>query len=146
MTPDKIHTNVVPRLQAILWTAALFVGTVCFQNIESAVLKNLVAIFIIFLVFMWESAIMFLDVKSANPDKNFDGEVLGINAKLFFIIPLPFIIGAMYYAFPQWKILFYLLMPIMGWIKYECSAFANNIQSHFVSLTRPTFTQNKINT
>lgn len=93
---------------------------------------------------MWESAIMFLDVKNANPDKNFDGEVLGINSKLFFIIPIPFIIGFLYYINPDLNILFYLLIPIMGWIKWECSSFANNIHSHFVEI-KPSFSPNIIN-
>ena len=144
MTPETIHTKLVPQLQAILWTIALFIGTVSFQNVKNPVLVKLIGVFIIFLVFIWESALMFLDIKNANPDKNFDGEVLGINAKLFFILPIPFIIGALYYAFPEWNLLFYLLLPVMGWIKWECSTFANNIQSHFVD-TIPTFNPNKIN-
>lgn len=144
MTPEAIHTKVVPTLQAMLWTIALFVGTVSFQNIGDPVLVKLTSVFIIFLVFAWESAIMFLDIKNANPGKNFDGEVVGINARLFFIIPIPFIIGVLYYAYPAMNILFYLLMPIMGWIKWECSSFANNIHIHFVDI-KPTFTPNKIN-
>ena len=144
MTPEAIHTKVVPTLQSVLWTIAFFVGTVSFQNIGDPVLVKLTSVFIIFLVFAWESAIMFLDIKNANPGKNFDGEVVGINARLFFIIPIPFIIGVLYYAYPAMNILFYLLMPIMGWIKWECSSFANNIHIHFVDI-KPTFTPNKIN-
>lgn len=87
---------------------------------------------------------MFLDLKNEHPEKNFDGELLGINAKLFFIIPIPFIIGACYYAFREYNILFYLLLLIMGWIKWECSSFANKIESHFVDI-KPTFHPNKIN-
>ena len=100
MTPEAIHTKVVPTLQAVLWTIALFIGTVSFQNIGDPVLVKLMSVFIIFLVFAWESSIMFLDIKNANPGKNFDGEVVGINARLFFIIPIPFIIGVLYYAYP----------------------------------------------
>lgn len=144
MTSETIHTQVVPRLQASLWTAALFIGTLSFQSIENTVLVKLIGVFIIFLVFIWESAIMFLDIKNANPSKNFDGEILGINAKLFFIIPIPFVIGGLYYAFPEWELLFYLIIPVMGWLKLECSAFANNIQSHFVGI-KPTFLPNEIN-
>lgn len=123
---------------------ALLVGTVSFQAIEDEVLEKLIGVFIIFLVFIWESAIMFLDLKSEYPEKNFDGKLLGINAKLFFIIPIPFIVGAFYYAFSECNILFYLLLLIMGWIKWECASFANNIESHFVDI-RPTFHPNKIN-
>ncbi len=144
MTPETIHTKIVPRLQAALWTAALFTGTLSFQAIEDDVLVKLIGVFIIFLVFIWESAIMLLDLKNANPGKNFDGELLGINAKLFFIIPIPFIIGVLYYAFSEYNILFYLLLLIMGWIKLECSSFANNIHTHFVDI-KPTFHPNKIN-
>lgn len=144
MTPETIHTRVVPMLQAALWTIALFVGTISFQNIENPVLVKLISVFIIFLVFIWESAIIFLDIKNANPDKNFDGEVLGINSRLFFLIPIPFIVGGLFYAYPEMNILFYLLLPIMGWIKWECSFFANNIHNHFVNI-RPTFVPNQIN-
>lgn len=144
MTPETIHTRVVPTLQASLWTIALFIGTVSFQSIDNPVLVKLISVFIIFLVFIWESAIMFLDIKNANPSKNFDGEVLGINSRLFFIIPVPFIVGVLYYAYPDMNILFYLLLPIMGWIKWECSSFANNIHTHFVDI-KPTFIPNKIN-
>ncbi|WP_305141294.1 hypothetical protein [uncultured Muribaculum sp.] len=144
MTPKTIHTKVVPQLQAALWTAALFAGTFSFQAIGDEVLVKLIGVFIIFLVFIWESAIMFLDLKSEYPEKNFDGKLLGINAKLFFIIPIPFIVGAFYYAFSECNILFYLLLLIMGWIKWECASFANNIESHFVDI-RPTFHPNKIN-
>lgn len=107
MTPGTIHAKVIPRLQAVLWTVALFIGTLSFQAIDDKVLVKLIGVFIIFLVFIWESAIMFLDLKNANPDKNFDGELLGINARLFFIIPIPFIIGALYYAFNEYDILFF---------------------------------------
>ncbi len=144
MTPTTIHTKVIPQLQAALWVIALLVGTVSFQAIEDEVLEKLIGVFIIFLVFIWESAIMFLDLKSEYPEKNFDGKLLGINAKLFFIIPIPFIVGAFYYAFSECNILFYLLLLIMGWIKWECASFANNIESHFVDI-RPTFHPNKIN-
>lgn len=144
MPPGTIHTKVIPRLQAVLWTVALFIGTLSFQAIDDKVLVKLIGVFIIFLVFIWESAIMFLDLKNANPGKNFDGELLGINARLFFIIPIPFIIGALYYAFNEYDILFYILLLIMGLIKWECSSFANNIESHFVDI-KPTFHPNKIN-
>lgn len=144
MTPETIHTKVVPALQATLWTIALFIGTVSFQNVTDPVLVKLISVFIIFLVFIWESAIMFLDIKNANPGKNYDGKVLEINSRLFFIIPIPFIVGAMYYAFSDLNILFYLLLPIMGWVKLECSSFANNIHSHLVDI-KPSFLPNKIN-
>lgn len=144
MTPETIHTKIVPTMQTVLWTIALFIGTVSFQNIENPILVKLISVFIIFLVFIWESAIMFLDIKNANPGKNFDGEVLGINSRLFFIIPIPFIIGAFYFAYPQHNFLFYILILIMGWIKWECSSFANNIHTHFVDI-KPTFIPNKIN-
>lgn len=144
MTPESIHTKVVPSLQAILWTIALFIGTVSFQNIADPVLVKLMTVFIIFLVFIWESAIMFLDIKNANPNKNFDGEVLSINTRLFFIIPLPFIVGVLYYLFPDFNILFTLLILLMGWLKWECASFSNNISSHFVDI-RPTYMPNKIN-
>lgn len=101
-------------------------------------------VFIVFLVFIWETAIMFLDVKNANPDQNFKGEVLDINARIFFIIPIPFVIGGVYTFFPEWDILFYILLMIMGWIKWECVTFSNNIESHFVDI-KPTFHPNKIN-
>jgi hypothetical protein len=87
---------------------------------------------------------MFLDIKNANPGKNFDGELLGVNSRLFLIIPIPFVVGVLYYAFPHLNILFYLLIPIMGWIKWECSSFANNIHTHFVDI-KPIFHPNKIN-
>lgn len=119
MTPETIHTRVVPMLQAALWTIALFIGTVSFQTIENPVLVKLIGAFIIFLVFIWESAIMFLDVKNANPGKNFDGEILGINSRLFFIIPVPFILGGLYCAFPDYNVLFYLILIAMGWIKWN---------------------------
>lgn len=144
MTPESIHTKVVPALQAVLWTIALFIGTVSFQSIGDPVLVKLISVFIIFLVFIWESAIMFLDIKNANPGKNFDGGILSINTRLFFIIPIPFIVGTFYYAYPAFNSLFYLLIPIMGWLKWECSSFANNIQTHFVDI-KPTFIPNKIN-
>ena len=144
MTPDSIHTKVVPGLQALLWTIALFIGTFSFQCIQDSVLLELISVFIIFLVFIWESAIMFLDIKNATPEKNFDGELLGINSRLFFIIPLPFIVGVVYYIYPDCDILFYLLILMMGWIKWECAYFANNIHSHFVDI-KPTYIPNKIN-
>ena len=87
-------------MQTVLWTIALFIGTVSFQNIENPVLVKLISVFIIFLVFIWESAIIFLGIKNTNPRKNFDGDVLGINSRLFFIIPVPFIVGVLYYAYP----------------------------------------------
>lgn len=144
MTPESIHTKVVPALQTALWTIALFIGTVSFQSIGNTILVKLIGVFIIFLVFIWESAIMFLDIKNANPDKNFDGEILGINSRLFFVIPIPLIVAVLYYAYPQNNYLFYLLLLIMGMIKWECSSFSNNIQTHFVDI-KPTFSPNKIN-
>lgn len=144
MAPETIHTRVVPTLQAVLWTIALFIATVSFQRIGNPVLVKLISVFIIFLVFIWESAIMFLDIKNANPDKNFDGEVLGINSRLFFILPFPFVVGVLYYVYPDMNILFYLLLMTMGWLKWECASFSNNIQTHFVDI-KPTFIPNKIN-
>lgn len=52
MTPESIHTKVVPALQAVLWTIALFIGTVSFQNIGDPILVKLISVFIIFLVFI----------------------------------------------------------------------------------------------
>ena len=140
--PKIIHTRVVPRLQATLWTVALFLGISSF-HLSDPILVKLTQAFIIFLVFIWESAIMFLDIKNANPGKNFDGEVLGVNAKLFFIIPIPFILGSICYI-TKWIIMFYAILPIMGWLKLECCAFANNIESHFVDI-KPTFFPNPTN-
>lgn len=144
MTPETIHTKVIPKLQAVLWTVALCIGTVSFQTIENPVFVKLICAFIIFLVFIWESAIMFLDIKNAYPAKNFDGGILNVNAKLFAIIPLPFILGGIYLMFPTWNIIFYLIILIMGLIKWECAKFANNVHKHFVNI-KPTFNPNKIN-
>lgn len=46
MTPETIHTKAVPALQAALWTVALFIGTVSFQNIDNIVLVKLMSVFI----------------------------------------------------------------------------------------------------
>ena len=144
MVPEEVHTKVVPCLQAVLWTAALAVGTIGFDGIEDKTLVKLFSVFIVFLVFIWESAIMFLDIKSVYPSNNFDGGIVGINSRLFFIIPIPFIVGALYYTHQNFDILFYLLLLIMGWIKWECSTFSNNIHKHFVDI-KPTFKPNTIN-
>lgn len=63
MMQETIHTRIVPTMQTVLWIIALFMGTVSFQSIKDPVLVKLVSVFIIFLVFIWESAIMFLDIK-----------------------------------------------------------------------------------
>lgn len=147
MTPETIHNTVVPQLYAVLWTIALFLGTISFLAVHNPVMERLLAVFIIFMVFLWETAIMFLDIKAANPGKCVEIGVLGINARLFFILPLAFVLGALYYAFPDWDIIFYLMLPVMGWIKWECVSFSNNIQQRLVDKprARPVLRPNIIN-
>lgn len=143
MTVDKIHTKIVPWLQALLWLAALCLGTVSFQNLVNEKYIKLVAVLIIFLVFIWESAITFLDFKSIYAEKNFTGKIFHVNIRLFTIIPLAFFVGGAYALFPQYEVLFYLSLLIMGWLKLEIASFANNIECYLVDI-RPTFRPNNL--
>ena len=144
MTNNHIHTKLVPRLQATLWTVAMFMGAVCLLDIKNTTVVKLLAVFIVFLVFIWEVALTFLDLKSQYEDKNFKGNFLGINVSLFFIIPLAFLFGILYYIFSSWEIFFYLTILTMGWLKFEMSSFTNNIESYLVNI-KPTFDPNPIN-
>lgn len=144
MTATEVHTKFVPRLQAILWLTALALGTLSYQNIVEGVFLKLLGIFLIFLVFIWESAITFLDFKYIYADKNFVGEIFDVNMRLFTVIPIVFIAGASYCMFSNLEILFYFTIFTMGWLKFEIASFTNNIESHFVDI-KPTFRPNPIN-
>ncbi len=143
MKVSTIHKIIIPGLQALLWLIALCLGTISFQNqVEDKYLK-LISVFLVFLVFIWESAINFLDFKCIYAEKNFTGQIFHVNMRLFTIIPLAFLVGGLYALFPKYEILFYLSLLIMGWLKFEIVSFANKVEYYLVDI-RPTFRPNNI--
>lgn len=136
----KIHKRTVLILHAVLWGVALALSLVTYEQYlnDDKVLVKLCVAFVVFNIFIWESAINFLDLKAVHCDKNFKGELLGINARLFLIIPLSFFLGVLYYAINNWLILFVLTLAMMVWLKYELVSFTNCIEDYYVK-TKPTF-------
>lgn len=55
-----------------------------------------------------------------------------LNVRLYYI-----------FLFPQYEVLFYLSLLIMGWLKLEIASFANNIECYLVDI-RPTFRPNNL--
>lgn len=145
-TADRIHMKVIPRLHAVLWLIALAISACGYDGYLKGedVLVKLCGIFVVFIIFIWESAINFLDLRVIHNNKNFSGEILETNALLFAIIPLSFIFGVWYYIANDWAILFLITLLMMGWLKYEFAYFANNIERYCVNI-KPTFTPNSIN-
>lgn len=143
---DKIHLKVIPRLYTVLWLVALAISTVGYNAYlkDDSALALLCGIFVVFIIFIWESAINFLDLRVIYDDKNFKGEILESNAILFAIIPLSFIFGVWYYIAQEWNVLFYITLGMMGWLKYRFVYFSNNIEQYIVNI-KPTFTPNSIN-
>lgn len=149
MTNEYIHKKMVPRLQAVVWTVALYLGAVALLGVKEILLVKLFAIFIVFLVLLAECSITFLDLKSLYGKKNFKGEIFGINIRLFLIIPSAFVAGVGYYISSVYnlfcsELVFYFTIFLMGWFKLEIAGFANNIESFLVD-TKPVINPNPIN-
>lgn len=140
---EIIHKKEVPLLHALLWAIALFLGYTCSNIWPEKIIMELMAVFIVFVVFLWETAIIFLDIKSRYPKKNFVGNIFGLNARLFFIIPIPFVLGAIYKKLDL-IICFYLALFSMVWLKWEIASFANNIESYLVDI-KPEIYPNNFN-
>lgn len=139
-------THTIPLLYALIWVVALCLGILAdilgpkFE--DGRIFFLLFAVFVVFLMFMAESSVMFLELKKKFSSQNFVGGIFDVNCKIFAIVPLCFILGGLFYiTATDW--VFYLTVLSMGWLKYEIAAFANNIEMYLVDV-KPTYASNTL--
>ncbi len=144
--PTHNKSKRIPILYALIWVVALCIGILSSTygpNMQDdRVFYLLFSAFVVFLMFMAESSVMFLDLKEKYASQNFRGSVFDLNVRIFAIIPVCFILGGLFYIL-KLNIIFYLMILAMGWLKYEIALFANNIEMYFVDV-KPTFTPNTL--
>lgn len=136
----RIHT--IPLLYALIWVIALCLGILGPKFEDGRIFFLLFAVFVVFLMFMAESSVMFLELKKKFSSQNFAGGIFDVNCKIFAIVPLCFILGGLFYI-TAIDCMFYLTVLSMGLLKYEIAAFANNIEMYLVDV-KPTYTSNTL--
>lgn len=135
MTNLNIHTRYIPIGYAFIWgiglVLSLFGLSIFNDNNHSVKFIYLFSAYCVFLIFLGEVFLSFVDTASIHEKDRIKGTVFWLFARFFAIIILTLVVSFCFYEFEQsWLLL--LLVGIMCWLKWETSNLNNNMDKYVI--------------
>ena len=134
MTNHDIHTRHIPIGYATVWGVGLFISLFGFSFLSSNHSEEFMYLFsayCVFLIFLGEVVLSFIDTASVHDTDRIKGSVFWLFARFFFIIILTIVDSFLFYKFTCYGLLL-LLVCIMCWLKWEISNLNNNMDKYVI--------------
>lgn len=135
MTSHNIHTRCIPIGYAVVWgiglALSLFGLSIFDDNNHSAEFIYLFSAYCVFLIFLGEVVLSFIDTAAIHEKDRIKGTVFWIFARFFIIIISTLIVSFLFYEF-KYSLLLLLLVSIMCWLKWEIAHLNNNMGEYVI--------------
>ncbi len=143
MDCKQIHSRYIPILYVVIWglglALSIFGFTIFDVKEHSEEVGYLFVAYSVFLVFLGEVVLTFVDIASLYADKRIKGTVFWFFSRLFLIIILVLIFTFVYYQAKRlWLLMIFCLL--MCWLKWEISYTNNNMEKYVIDEEMNIFT------
>lgn len=138
MTLKRIHHTIIPILHAVLWGIGVLLGLFGTSFLgkvigNSEIILYLYNAHLVYVVFLLEVALTFMDMACEYEKKRIRGSVFWVLFRLFLIIPAIYVFSVLYYIFEHYWMLF-LVIGIMAWLKWEIVHLGNNMKQFVIEI------------
>jgi len=135
MTNHNIHTRCIPIGYAVIWgiglVLSLFGLSILNDNNHSTEFIYLFSAYCVFLIFLGEVVLSFIDTAAIHEKDRIKGNVFWIFARFFIIIISTILVSFLFYEF-KYSLLLLLLVGIMCWLKWEIAHLNNNMSEYVI--------------
>ena len=144
ISPSRSHEVVVPIVHALIWAVglavAIFGAEFYVKDVSVPTVRNLYAAALVYVIFLLEIALTFIDIGIYHEDKSFKSNISLEWGLLAFNVVLTIIIGGLYLKYNN-VVLLMMLVVVMSYLKYKIVKISNCIDGFFVAgSTRLSFT------
>lgn len=135
MTNHYIHTRCIPIGYAVVWGIGLILSlfglSIFDDNEHSTKFIYLFSAYCVFLIFLGEVVLSFIDTAAVHEKDRIKGTVFWLFARFFIIIISTLIISFLFYEF-EYPLLLLPLVGIMCWLKWEIAHLNNNMSEYVI--------------
>ena len=148
MTLERIHHTIIPISHAVLWGIGVLLGLfgTLFLEKETEYSNCILYLYnahLIYVVFLFEVALTFMDMACEYSKKRIRGSVFWVLFRLFIIIPFIYIFSVLYYKYGHYGMLF-LVVGVMAWLKWEIVHFGNNMRLFVIEVEGINIVSNRL--